>query len=132
VKDKLAHLGDDMWSKTTLYVHNKRVVIDNPETSTREEVVSGQGVLQIPLKVIAGDMQERVRELKQREQSEIGKLVRKRGIAQNQTVIAGTRIPVRSIKAFAEAGYSVSDIRKEYPTLTEDDIRAAINYDAVA
>lgn len=132
VKDKLAHLGDDMWSKTTLYVLKKRVVFDNPETKAKEEVVSGQGVLQIPLKVVTGDMKEQVKELSRRDQTVIGKFDQRRGVAHNQLVIAGTRIPVRSVKAFADAGYSVAQIKREYPTLTDEDIRAAIKYDAAA
>ncbi|TIN02383.1 MAG: DUF433 domain-containing protein, partial [Mesorhizobium sp.] len=39
---------------------------------------------------------------------------------------------VRSVKAFHDAGYSVEDIKREYPTLTEADIAAAIKYDAAA
>src|SRR5712671_650116 len=31
VKDKLAHLGDDLWAKTTLYILNKKVVFVNPD-----------------------------------------------------------------------------------------------------
>lgn len=132
VKEKLAHLGDDMWSKTTLYVLKKRVVFDNPETQEREEVVSGQGVLQIPLRVVTGNMQERVKALSRRDDAVVGKFDQRRGVAHNQLVFAGTRIPVRSVKAFADAGYSVSQIKKEYPTLTEGDIRAAIDFDAAA
>jgi uncharacterized protein (DUF433 family) len=132
VKEKLAHLGDDMWSKTTLYVLKKRVVFDNPETQAKEEVVSGQGVLQIPLKVVTGDMREQVKALSRRDEAVIGKFDQRRGVAHNQLVFAGTRIPVRSVKAFADAGYSVSQIKREYPTLTEEDIRAAIDYDAAA
>lgn len=132
VKEKLAHLGDDMWSKTTLYVLKKRVVFDNPETQEREEVVSGQGVLQIPLRVVTGNMQEQVKALSRRDEAVVGKFDQRRGVAHNQLVFAGTRIPVRSVKAFADAGYSVSQIKKEYPTLTEGDIRAAIDFDAAA
>ncbi|MER8712857.1 DUF433 domain-containing protein [Mesorhizobium sp. M0228] len=132
VKEKLSHLGDDMWAKTTLYVLKKRVVVDNPKTRAKEEVVSGQGVLQIPLKVVTGDMKEAVKQLSHRDASSIGKFDRRRGVAHNQLVIAGTRIPVRSVKAFADAGYSVEKIAKEYPTLTEDDIRAAIAHTAAA
>jgi DNA-binding transcriptional MerR regulator len=93
VKDKLAHLGDDMWSKTTLYVFKRRVVFDNPETKAKEEVVSGQGVLQIPLKVVTGDMKEQVKELSRRDHTVVGKFDQRRGVAHNQLVIAGTRIP---------------------------------------
>ncbi len=132
VKDKLAHLGEDLWAKTTLYVLKKKVVFDNPETKAREEIVSGQGVLQIPLKIVTGNMKEAVKELSKRSSETIGKFDQRRGVAHNQVVIAGTRIPVRSIKAFADAGYSVDDILKEYPTLTAQDVVAAIEYNEAA
>ncbi len=60
-KDQLSHLGDDLWAKTTLYILGKRVVFDNPETGEKEEARSGQGVLEIPLKKVTGDMEEAVR-----------------------------------------------------------------------
>jgi uncharacterized protein (DUF433 family)/DNA-binding transcriptional MerR regulator len=132
VKDKLLHLGEDLWAKTTLYVLNKQVTFTNPQTGKLEEVVSGQGVLQIPLEVVAGSVHEAIKVLRQRDASSIGKVARKRGIAYNQPVIAGTRIPVRSVKAFFAAGYTVEQIRKEYPTLTEADVLAAIQYDTAA
>lgn len=132
VKEKLAHLGDDVWAKTTLYVLNRKVIFHNPETSRKEEVVSGQGVLQIPLRVVQGNMEKAVRSLWKRNEKTIGKVQRKRGVASSAPVIAGTRIPVDTIKAFAEAGYSVREIRAQYPILTERDIRAALAYDEAA
>jgi uncharacterized protein (DUF433 family) len=132
VKEKLAHLGDDLWAKTTLFVLSRRVVFYNPDTANREDVLTGQGVLQIPLIVVSGDMANAVRALWRRDESTLGKIERQRNVAQNQAVIAGTRIPVRSVKAFADAGYSIEQIKREYPTLTEQDIRAAINYDTAA
>ena len=128
VKEKLAHLGDDMWSKTTLYVLNKKVAFENPETRAKEEVVSGQGILQIPLEVVTGDMRRAVDDLRKRDETLVGQIEKKKGIANNKPVIAGTRIPVSTIKAFADEGYTVSQIREEYPTLTEADIVAAINH----
>ncbi|WP_159727783.1 DUF433 domain-containing protein [Methylosinus sp. Ce-a6] len=131
-KERLAHLGDDLWAKTTLYVLGKKVVFENPETGEKEEVSSGQGVLQIPLVVVTGQMADAVRAMRQRKDGSFGKIEQKRGIAQNQAVIAGTRIPVRSIQAFAKAGYTVEEINKQYPTLTKDDIIAAIDFKDVA
>lgn len=131
VKDELAHLGDDLWIKSTLYLCGKKVVIERDD-ETRFEAGSGQQVLRIPLRVIAGDMHDRIRRLGERGASQIGRIERKRGVAGNQAVIAGTRIPVGSVKAFADAGYSVDQIRREYPSLTEDDIRAAIAFDRAA
>jgi DNA-binding transcriptional MerR regulator len=103
VKEKLAHLGDDLWATTTLYVLNRRVIFDSPDMNRREEVVSGQVMLQIPLKVVSGNTEEAVRALRKREDAAIGKIERRKNVAHNQAVIAGTRIPVRSVKAFAEA-----------------------------
>lgn len=132
VKEKLAHLGEGAWARTTLYVLNRRVVFENASTKSKEEIVSGQGILQIPLKVASGDMTDAVRALRQRDAASVGRIERKRGLAQNQPVVAGTRIPVRNIKAFAEAGYSIERIRREYPTLTREDIEAALKFDVAA
>jgi len=132
VKEKLAHLGDDLWAKTTLYVLNRKVIFHNPESDAPEEVVSGQAILAIPLKAVSGNMEEAVGRLRRRDPGLAGKIERHRNIAHNEAVIAGTRIPVRSIKEFANAGYSVDQIRKEYPTLTEEDVRAAIEYEEAA
>ena len=132
VKEKLLSLGEKLWGETVLYVHNKRVVFTNPGTDKLEEVVSGQGILQIPLLVASSNMREAIKLLNQRKPETIGKFEKRRNIADNQLVIMGTRIPVENIKAFAAQGYSVDKIKLEYPTLTEEDIRAAINYDAAA
>jgi DNA-binding transcriptional MerR regulator len=132
VKEKLVHLGDDVWAKTTLYVLNKRVIFDSPGGKTREEILSGQVILQIPLKVVSGNMEQAIKAMSVRAPSSIGRTERKRNVVHNELVVAGTRIPVRSIKSFAEAGYSVDQIRKEYPTLTDSDIRAAIKHPDVA
>ncbi len=132
VKAKLAHLGDDLWAKTTLYVLNRKVIFHNPEGEVREEVISGQAILEIPLQVVTSGIEDAVIAMRHRDVSKIGKIEKQKNIAHNKPVVAGTRIPVHSVKAFAEAGYSVAQIRNEYPTLTDDDIRAAIDYDEAA
>jgi uncharacterized protein (DUF433 family) len=45
-------------------------------------------------------------------------------------VIKGTRIPVYLILELLSAGYSFKRIIKAYPTLTEDEVKAAVNYAA--
>jgi uncharacterized protein (DUF433 family) len=44
------------------------------------------------------------------------------------SVIAGTRIPVRAIRDFAADGCSIDGIIKEYPSLKEEDVRAALSH----
>lgn len=125
-KAKLLSLGETLWADTTLYVHGRRVVFFNPRTDVLEEVVSGQALLQIPLRVASANMREAIDRMNRREEANIGKLERKKNIANNQLVIAGTRIPVANVKAFADEGYSVEQIKTEYPTLADADILAAI------
>ena len=43
-------------------------------------------------------------------------------------VIKGTRIPVYLILELLSAGYDFKRIIKAYPTLTEEDIKAAVDY----
>ena len=130
-KERLSKLGDDMWAKVTLYVHRKKVVFYNPETGQNEEASSGQGVLAIPLQVVTGKMEDAVRAMRKRESAVLGKIDIKQSGVRNP-VIAGTRISVRTIKEFDQAGYSVAQIIAQYPSLTEDDIQAAVNYQEAA
>ncbi len=45
-------------------------------------------------------------------------------------VIRGTRIPVDAIIKRLAEGMSIKEILEEYPNLTEEDIRAALEYAA--
>ncbi len=45
-------------------------------------------------------------------------------------VIRGTRIPVYLIVELVANGMSIKDILREYPELTEEDVRAALRYAA--
>lgn len=129
VKVRLLALGAG-WSTTTLFVLKKKVVFFNSTTQSNEEIVSGQGVLQIPLEIVADNMNERVKAWRRRDESRAGQVEKRQGFS--TTVIAGTRIPVENIKAFAEAGFTIEQIMREYPTLTRTDVEAAIEYQDAA
>lgn len=133
VSDRLAHFGDVKWTATTLYVLGKRVVFDDPRTNLRQEVVSGQRVFDIPLRVVIANTRRAVLDLNKRD-AEIGQIKQARFVSYNMPVVAGTRIPVSAIKDFAEAGYSTARILREYPGITAADVEAALAYhsDAIA
>ena len=128
VSQKLSHLGDDKWIKTTLYVLKKSVVFIEPESEKPREIVSGQYTFEIRLLDVSSDVQKAIEALRRRDESTIGKIERNRWVAHNAFVIAGTRIPVRAIKNFHEAGYTSAQIIREYPDLTERDIEAALSH----
>ena len=128
VKQKLEHLGEDRWSKTTLYVLNKKVVFHDEETGELREPVSGQIVLQIPLRVVRANMQSAVEGLSKRGTDDFGQIVRARNVNHNAPVIAGTRIPVAAIRRLTEDGFGVEQILAQYPSLTSADVKAALRY----
>lgn len=130
VRKRLSKMGDDLWAKTTLYVLDRQVVFDNPETKQREQAATGQGVLKVRLKKVKRDIDKRVRLLWERDAEDFGKIEQHRNVAHNAPVLAGTRVPVRAIKAFAEAGYTTDAILREYPSLTAEDVAAALRYEA--
>lgn len=121
---KLSKLGDNKWASITLYVLNKKVVFHNPETDSKEEIVSGQAILDIPLEIVRNNMQRAVEAERQRNADDFGRLEKNRFVAHAQTVVAGTRIPVRAIVSFINAKYSDEQIIEEYPSLTIYDIDA--------
>lgn len=128
VRKRLALLSDEKWTAVQLFVLNKRVVFVEPGSRQHREIVSGQYVIGIPLSVVVSDTKQDIANLYKRDQSQIGKFERARYINHNALVIAGTRIPVAAIKRFAEDGYSVDQIMREYPTLKRGDIIAAIGH----
>ena len=127
VSERLAHLGDVRWTATTLYVLGWRVVFDDPKTLTRQEVVSGQRVFDIPLRVAIRSTHDAIRDLNVRSKRAIGHVVNERFVMNNRPVFEGTRIPVAAVVAYLERGYLVSDVLREFPELREGDVDVARN-----
>lgn len=128
VAEKLSHLKDELWTKTTLFVVNRKVAIVNPETGTPEEVVSGQYLMGISLRRVIEDTNDDIVQMSRRTRSMVGHVSRSRAIARNAWVIAGTRIPVGAVKRLAEDGYTTEQIIDEYPDLTRNDVEAALRH----
>jgi uncharacterized protein (DUF433 family) len=131
VAERLVHLKDELWTKTTLFVVNRKVVFVNPETGKPQEVVSGQYLLGIPLQKVMQDASNDIEKMQKRSDAEKGHISRSRAIAHNAWVIAGTRIPVDAVVSLHDDGCSVDQIIAEYPDLTREDIQAAITHQAI-
>jgi len=129
VAEKLSHLRDDLWTRITLYVLNRRVIVHEPGSGRLRDVVSGQYVLGIPLKRIIADTKRDAEKLLRRSDDKVGRVEQSRRIMRNVPVVAGTRIPTGAIKRFKEAGYTIEQIIAEYPDLRPDDVEAALKYE---
>ena len=57
-------------------------------------------------------------------------ILRDKGICGGEPVIAGTRVPLRTVLACLADGDSPQEIVAEFPTLTEEAIRAVIAFAA--
>lgn len=125
VAKELAQYSKTPWADIELKVWKGKVQFNEPETGKTRGVVDGQYVL-LPIISVIEDVRREAKQLREREPSQIGKIEKHRHVAHNARVIAGTRIPVSSVLAFVKEGYSVGDILKEYPTLTEADVEAVI------
>ena len=60
------------------------------------------------------------------------RIVQDRAIVGGEAVIRGTRVTVRTILASLAEGAPVEGILRDFPTLTTDDIRAAIAFGAAS
>jgi uncharacterized protein (DUF433 family) len=128
VADSLAHMKDELWSSTSLFVQDKKVLVVNPEFGQPQEIVSGQYVLRIPLSEVIEDTRNDILAFRSRPANTVGHLSRNRSIARNALVVSGTRIPVGSVLRLHEDGYTVDQIIAEYPDLTPEDIEAALTH----
>ncbi|MEQ8333462.1 DUF433 domain-containing protein [Nisaea sp.] len=128
VAGELIHRGFDHWTDVRLYVLNKQVHFREPTSDKVEGIWDGQ-LAMLPVIDVIHDVENRIIEMNQRSKSQSGKVEKHKYVARNASVISGTRIPTASIRRFHEAGYTISQICHEYPTLTEEDVAAAISYE---
>jgi len=90
-----------------------------------------QGVIRqvIDLQAIRSRVQGRLR----RSETHVGVVEKRRNVQASKPVFRGTRVPVVAVRDYLEAGKSTRDILDAFPSLTEEDIRAAeANSSAVA
>jgi uncharacterized protein (DUF433 family) len=128
VAEELARRGYDHWADVKLYVVNGQVHFRRPASNDIEGVWDGQ-LAMVPVIDVINDVEARVQALKKRDDSQLGHVERSKYVARNSAVIAGTRIPTATIRRFKEAGYSVEQIIKQYPTLTPEDVQAALAHE---
>lgn len=128
VAAELVRRGYKHWADTKLYVVKKQVYFQRPGTDEVEGVWDGQ-LAMLPIINVIDDVKAGVHKLSMRPSEAHGKVERHRFVARNSPVIAGTRIPTASVRRYRDAGYSVDQILSEYPSLTREDVQAALKYE---
>jgi uncharacterized protein (DUF433 family) len=128
VATELTARGFGHWAEIKLYVVKGQVHFRRPGSQDVEGVWDGQ-LAMVPVIEVILDVEDRVRDLRKRKTDQLGHIERHKFVVRNASVIAGTRIPTAAIRRFREAGYSVDQIIRQYPTLTKEDVEAAIAHE---
>ena len=125
VERELSVMGEEKWTSQRLWVHNRKVVFEEPESSRKREISTKQFVAEIPLEVVTTDARTDIARLNRRDGGEVGKIITKRHLHSSEPVFAGTRIPVSAVLGYLEAGLPDKDIIERLPDLEAADIAAA-------
>lgn len=125
VERELSEIGDEKWTSQRLWVHNRKVVFEEPESSRKREISTKQFIAEIPLEVITTDARTDIAKLNRRQADEVGKIITKRHLHSSEPVFAGTRVPVAAVIGYLDAGFADNDIMRRLPDLEAADIEAA-------
>ena len=125
--ERFANYDTSLWSRSQVYVFGSELYVGQPGSDFAANK-EGQLVPIVFLRNVIGEVSRGMEELKRRQSRQFGRVTKSRFVARNAATIDGTRIPVATIKRYREAGFSVEEILAEYPSLTEDDVKAAVIY----
>ena len=76
--------------------------------------------------------QKKIKEFFKRNNETLSRIKIDPEIMDGLPIISGTRIPIYIILELIEAGYSWEKIPAQYPSLTEEDIKAALRFASLA
>jgi uncharacterized protein (DUF433 family) len=120
----------DQWANRTFYTVGRRVFFTHEDAIVAARPLGQRaepGILKMG--PVVADVKASIRQLYVRPKEQIGQITHDRSILGGAPVVAGTRIPTATIAWFHRNGYSPSQILREFPRLTEEDIAAAIAFE---
>jgi uncharacterized protein (DUF433 family) len=129
IAEQLSAYHQRPWSGLVLYVVGNNVLFREPETDRIRKVGHPQYVFTVALDRVTTDMQSKADALRNRREDQIGRLERHRNVVHNAWVVAGTRIPTKTVWRYHQAGYDSDSIIRDYPLLTSADIAKAISHE---
>ena len=129
IAEQLSVYHSRPWSGLVLYVIGKNVFFKEPDTERIRKVGHPQYLFTLPIDRVTTDMQAKADALRHRTGDQIGHLERHRNVVHNAWVVAGTRIPTKTVWRYYQAGYDTDSIIRDYPLLTPADIAKAISHE---
>lgn len=122
---------DRPWSELRFYSGGRSVYFDDPKTKklvghSPPGNLAFREVVQFDLDPVRNTVREAAAKINRRSP---GKVERTRGV-QGAPVVAGTRIPARTIRELRAEGLSTREILREFPGLKASDVDAALAHSA--
>jgi uncharacterized protein (DUF433 family) len=120
------------WASLRFYIVGKGVYFSGPDDdglTALDPLGQTAHPILVDLAEIADQARSEIVEFRKRKPEQRGRIVRDRRIQANQPVLDGTRIPTAAVWAFHEKGFSNEQIIDEFPSLSLDDVRAAIEHE---
>jgi uncharacterized protein (DUF433 family)/DNA-binding transcriptional MerR regulator len=120
----------DDWAKRRFYTVGRRVFFSHQDAIVASQPLGQQVEIDIlEVAPITENVEVAIRKLQERGVNDVGRITRDRWVAGGVPVLAGTRIPTKTIAWFHDKGYDRASILANYPRLTDADIDAAIRYE---
>ena len=123
----LMQFTEEPWTQR-FWVVDRRVLFHQPGDELLVDR-TGQSSY-VDMGAIWTEVEEETAKWTQRDSADFGQISQHRHVQHNSWVIKGTRIPTSAIWSFHLAGYDTPGILLQYPTLTHQDIEAAIAHES--
>lgn len=124
----LSKFYESPWSDLKFGLASGKLVFWNPERKAWSGA-SGQQVLELNVEGIPEEIRRSIPDALARDPSHYGVITTNRYVQHNRPIIAGTRIPTESVWSLHRSGYTEDQILDEYPHLTVEDVRAALDFE---
>lgn len=106
----------------TFATQGQRVYFQHPDGGWEGDQHPGQGVMAQVIDL--EPLRLRIRQEGQRSRSALGQFERRRGTLGSKPVIAGTRVPVSTVRRLLEEGHEPAEVLEAYPILGTEDVEA--------
>ncbi|MBK8459191.1 MAG: DUF433 domain-containing protein [Micropruina sp.] len=123
IREIVSHVRarDYVMSELQWAVAGSRVHFNGPD-GRREDGDRSQYVMAEVLKL--EPIRRKARTATDRDPDTFGQISNRRGTLGNKPVVAGTRVPIATIRRYLKRGYSEGQIVEAFPNLTTTDVRA--------
>lgn len=128
----LARHREHPWSDLRFYIAGRELLFRDP---TSGKLISHAPAGQVAeaelfdIEAVVLSTRRDARSVFARSTDARGRIGQRKGLVGGKPVVQGTRIPTATLFAFYKDGFSIPEILRQYPSLSRDDVEAAIAFE---